>query len=128
MPDTPDLERFTQYALLANDLMADASKEDIIEVASILAMNLAQYKAKYGELPDSEYLSLAKADEITPELARTLAGGMDIGWGAWDSGNAEWGRPGDSLTPNGRPSGVPEPLPLLPLRGMAYQGPCAYPH
>ncbi len=58
--------------------MADASKEDIIEVASILAMNLAQYKAKYGELPDSEYLSLMRARDISPELAKTLADGMEI--------------------------------------------------
>ncbi len=50
----------------------------MVEVASILVMNLAQYQAKYGELPDSEYLSMVKADEITPKLARNLAGGMEI--------------------------------------------------
>ncbi len=59
--------------------MSDASKDDVFEVASILAMNLAQYKAKYGELPDSDYLSLMKARDISPELAKTLAeDGMDI--------------------------------------------------
>ncbi len=78
MTDSPDIERFTQYAQIANNLMAEASKVDIVKVASILAMNLAQYKAKYGELPDSEYLAMAKAEEITPELAQTLAGGMEI--------------------------------------------------
>ncbi len=53
----------------------------MVEVASILVMSLAQYRAKYGELPDSEYLSMVKAGEITPELARNLAGGMEISAG-----------------------------------------------
>ncbi len=38
---------------------------------------LAQYQAKYGELPADEYGSLAAVDSLTPELAKTLADGME---------------------------------------------------
>ena len=43
-----------------------------------LALNLAQYQAMYGELPADEYVSLAAVDSLTPELAKTLADGMEI--------------------------------------------------
>ncbi len=78
MPDTPDLDRFAQTYTLADKLISDISKEDLAEVARILAMNLAQYQKRFGELPASDYLALMKAEEITPELAETLADGMEI--------------------------------------------------
>ena len=46
----PELNRFTQLYRLADKLIADASKEDGAEAARILALDLAQYQAKYGEL------------------------------------------------------------------------------
>ncbi len=78
MPDTPDLDRFAQDYNLADKLIADISKEDLAEVARILAMNLAQYRKRFGDLPASDYLALMKAEEMTPELASTLADGMEI--------------------------------------------------
>ena len=65
----PELDRFTRLYRLADKLIADASKEHVAEAARILALDLAQYQAKYGELPASEYVSLAAVDSLTPELA-----------------------------------------------------------
>ncbi len=73
----PDLDRFEQPYRLADRLIADASKEDLAEAARILALDLAQYQARYGEWPANEYVSLAAADSLTPDLAKTLADGME---------------------------------------------------
>ncbi len=45
MPD--NLDRFAQDYDLADKLIADISKEDLAEVARILAMNLAQYQKRF---------------------------------------------------------------------------------
>lgn len=73
----PDLDRFEQLYRLADRRIADASNHDLAEAARILATNLAQYQSKYGELPPPDYISLAAADDLTPELASTLADGME---------------------------------------------------
>lgn len=59
-------------------MIAEASKGELAEAVRILALNLAQYQAKFGELPAEEYLSLSSARD-----------GEDVG-----------GRDGG---PNGRP-------------------------
>ncbi|MCP4043371.1 MAG: hypothetical protein GY731_15680 [Gammaproteobacteria bacterium] len=74
-----DLEQLTKYYSLADRLMAEASKDDLAESLQVLAMNLAQYQASFGELPARDYLSLSKMDKkLTPELARTLTNGMEL--------------------------------------------------
>src|SRR3569832_681549 len=56
--------------------MAKASKDEIAECARLLALNLAHYKQKYGELPLNEQEQLATETEVTDETARLLASGM----------------------------------------------------
>jgi len=73
----PDLDRFEQLYRLADKLLARADREALAEAARILALDLAQYQGKYGELPADEYVSLAAVDNLTPELAKTLADGME---------------------------------------------------
>ena len=73
----PELDRFAQLYRLADKLIAEASKDDVAEAARILALDLAQYKAMYGVLPADSYVSLAAVDSLTPELAKTLADGME---------------------------------------------------
>ncbi len=74
----PELERFEQLCRLADKLIADASKDDVAEAARILALDLAQCRARYGELPAAEYVSLPAVDSLTPELAKTLADGASF--------------------------------------------------
>ena len=68
---------FAELCGPADALIADASKKDVAEAAPVLALDLAQYQAKYGELPADEYVSLAAVGTLTPELAKTLADGME---------------------------------------------------
>ncbi|CAH1083203.1 hypothetical protein [Candidatus Nitrotoga sp. 1052] len=53
-----DLVELAHYYNLANQLIEKASKQDIAETARLLAVNLAHYKMKYGELPLDETLAM----------------------------------------------------------------------
>ena len=85
---------FRAYWQLSEDMIADASKEDLAEAARILAMQAAHFARKYGELqlPDLHHLlSATHADDESIGLLRdgtealvgvlaivTGAGGTDI--------------------------------------------------
>ena len=73
----PELDRFEALCRLADKLIAEADKEDVAEGARVLTLNLAQYQAKDGEILADEYVSLGAVDSLTPELAKTLADGME---------------------------------------------------
>jgi len=51
-----DLDRFERLYCLADKLIGKASKAALADAARILALNLAQYQAKYGKLPAEKYL------------------------------------------------------------------------
>ena len=85
---------FRAYWQLSEEMIADATKEDLAEVARILAMQAAHFARKYGELqlPDLQHLlSATNADHESIGLLRdgtealvgvlamvTGAGGVDI--------------------------------------------------
>lgn len=54
---------------LVDQLIEKASKEDIAETARLLAVNLAHYQIKYGELPLDE--TLAMLDVVKPNAEQT---------------------------------------------------------
>lgn len=64
---------------LVDQLIEKASKEDIAETARLLAVNLAHYKMKYGELPLDETLAMIDFDKHKPNAEQTemLVNGMD---------------------------------------------------
>lgn len=63
MDNTAEFEEFKAYWQLSEEMIADATKEDLAEVARILAMQAAHYARKYGELqlPDLAHLLSATA-------------------------------------------------------------------
>jgi len=65
-----EIKRFTQLYRLADKLIGEADKEDVAEAARILALDLTQDQAIYGELPADKYVSLAAVDKLTPEMAK----------------------------------------------------------
>ena len=84
---------FRDYWRLSEELIADATKDDLAETARILAMQAAHYARKYGELPipDMTHLLAKTTDEDSVTLLRdgtialvgilgmvTGAGGVDI--------------------------------------------------
>ena len=76
---------FKSYWALLEKMLVDASKEEMVEAARILAMQAAHYARKYGELqlPDLSHLLSATSldqdsvtllrDGYTPTPAVTLA-------------------------------------------------------
>jgi hypothetical protein len=65
-------DEFRAYWQLSEDLIADATKEDLAETARILAMQAAHYARKYGELPipDMTHLLANVEDEDSVGLLR----------------------------------------------------------
>jgi hypothetical protein len=63
---------FRAYWQLSEDLIADATKDDLAEVARILGMQAAHYARKYGELPipDMTHLLSNTGDDESVALLR----------------------------------------------------------
>lgn len=59
---------FRAYGQLSEDLIADATKDDLVEVARILAMQAAHYARKYGELPIPDLTHLLTNRQMTKVL------------------------------------------------------------
>lgn len=59
--DNPLFQEFRAYWQLSEEMIAIATKDDLAEVARILALQAAHYARKYGEmqLPDLSNLLLA---------------------------------------------------------------------
>jgi hypothetical protein len=73
-----DLSEFQQYNKLADFLIEESSKEDLAECARLLALNLAHYEAKFGEIPLDETLANLDTTELNEEQAALLRDGMEI--------------------------------------------------
>ncbi len=72
-----DLSNFQQYYKLADILIEQASKEQLAECARLLALNLAHYQGKYGEISLENTLAIIDA-EPNDEQAAMLRDGMEI--------------------------------------------------
>ena len=77
MTDLPDFERFRQYYRLIERMIEEVDKETLAEAARMLAMNIAHYRSKYGELPLEETIALLHAENINDSQAKLLADGME---------------------------------------------------
>ncbi len=73
-----DLSTFKQYYNLADQLIENSSKDDIAETARLLAMNLAHYQSKYGELPLEETLAMIGVAEPNDGQIELLSNAMEI--------------------------------------------------
>lgn len=73
-----DLSDFQQYYKLADMLVEQASKEQLAECARLLALNLAHYQGRFGEIPLEDTLAILDATEPNDEQAVLLRDGMEI--------------------------------------------------
>ena len=73
-----DLSDFQQYYKLADALIDNSSKEQLAECARLLALNLAHYQGKFGEMPLEDTLAILDATEPNDEQKLLLRGGMEI--------------------------------------------------
>ncbi len=72
-----DLSMYVQYNKLADMLIAQASKEQVAECARLLALNVAHYQMKFGELPLEGTLALLDTDKLSDDQALMLASGLE---------------------------------------------------
>ncbi len=70
------LAEFKDYYKYLDEMIAESTKENLAECARLLALNVAHYKSKYGELPLEEHQAMLEADDIDEDLAKLLASGM----------------------------------------------------
>ncbi len=49
-----DFQRFAAYLKVSDELLEQASKEEIAEVARVLALHAGHYRTRYGRVPISE--------------------------------------------------------------------------
>ena len=70
------LDRFKTFYLVLDDMIAESGKEDLVECARVLALNLAQYKQVFGELPEEGYKKLRTAKSIDEKTPKLVASGM----------------------------------------------------
>ena len=72
------ISTFAQYNKLADQLIEKVSKEDLAECARLLALNVAHYEAKYGELPLDETLAMIGMTKPNEEQLQLMTDRMEI--------------------------------------------------
>jgi hypothetical protein len=75
--DSKVFDAMKVYMELADRLVATASKEQLAECARILALNVAHYASRYGELPIEEHLDLLHAEMLSNGQANPVQQGME---------------------------------------------------
>ncbi|PTR14477.1 hypothetical protein C8R31_106150 [Nitrosospira sp. Nsp2] len=73
----PDLTKLEQYMALVDKLVQFADKEELAECSRILAINLAHYQIKYGELPLDDGLVAADWDKLNDQQDELVVRGME---------------------------------------------------
>lgn len=71
------LDQFESYAAIADQLIAELSKRELAECARMLALHLADYRQRFGEIPHADLLRLADVVKIGDEQAALLRDGME---------------------------------------------------
>lgn len=73
-----NLTKLQQYLRLADNLVELADKNELAECARLLAMNVAHYEMKYGEMPLQDRLVMTYAvDELNDQQNELVTKGME---------------------------------------------------
>lgn len=67
---------FANYTRLGDTLLERASKDQLANVARLLALNIGYYRQRYGDVPQEELLGMVRADSITEDARGLLLHGM----------------------------------------------------
>lgn len=74
-PTNLTIREFHAYWKISEELIAGASKDDLAEVARILALQAAQYARKYGELQLPDLAGLLTASSLDEQNLGLLRDG-----------------------------------------------------
>lgn len=64
------------YMQIADELIAQTSKDQLADVARLLAINLGYYVERYGEVPQDELMELVRVETLNDEHTGLAAAGM----------------------------------------------------
>ena len=76
MPESPDLDQFPEYHYVSEQLIANATKTELVECARLLALEVAHYQAKYGESLLEQAIFTATNEDPDPATAKLLNEGV----------------------------------------------------
>ena len=72
-----DYQEFLQYLKVSDNLIEQSSKDLVAETARVLALMVAGYQARFGDIPVEESLRLLRVEKLNDEDARMLASGLE---------------------------------------------------
>lgn len=73
----PEMQKFKLSLQLIDQLSQMATKEELVECARLLAINIAHYESVYGALPLDETLEMAYSDEPNQAQIDLMTRGME---------------------------------------------------
>lgn len=73
-----DFQNFVAYLGVSDTLIEQATKVEIAEVARILALHVAHYWQRYGDVSIEESLEMLRTEKISDEMAKKLADGFRV--------------------------------------------------
>jgi hypothetical protein len=74
---TEAIQKFAILLAASDALLEQATKEEIAEVARVLALHVGHYRTRFGDVPIEQSLDLFNAEQVTDETARTLVSGYE---------------------------------------------------
>ena len=76
---SPEVERFLACLKISDELVQQASKGELADLARVLALNIAQYRTQFGDIPVGESLKLLlDTQTLGDDQAKALADGFEV--------------------------------------------------
>ena len=72
----PAPDDFAPYARLADQLIEHATKDQLADVARLLALNIGWYQQRYGDVPQKTLLKMVRAETLDEDTLALLVAGM----------------------------------------------------
>jgi len=66
------------YLAASDALIEQATKQEIADVAHVLALHVAHYRQRYGDVSIEESLEMLRTEKISDDMAKTLADGFGV--------------------------------------------------
>ncbi len=75
---TSEFQRFIALLQASDTLIEQATKEEIAEVARVLALHVAHYRQRYGDVSIEESLEMLRTERVSDDHAKVLACGFGV--------------------------------------------------
>jgi hypothetical protein len=73
-----DLKEFKAYYALAEKLIEELGQDKLAKCARLMALHIADYKQRFGDISSSDLLGLLGVVELSEEQAKLLRDAMQI--------------------------------------------------